>query len=59
MQSVVFTCGAIQRDDEIWMYYGAADTVIGLAIAKTSDLLTFVREQDYLCEVGLAKGMRR
>ena len=57
--SVVFTCGAIQRDDEIWMYYGDADTVVGLATAKTSDLLTFVREHDYLCEVGLAKGMRR
>lgn len=55
---VVFTCGALQRGDETWMYYGAADTVVGLATAKTADLLAFVKEHDYLCEVGRAKGMR-
>ncbi|MEN6415864.1 MAG: glycosidase [Armatimonadota bacterium] len=55
---VVFTCGTICRGDEVWMYYGAADTVIGLATAKVSDLLTFVRDNDYLCEIGRAKGMR-
>lgn len=44
---VVYTCGAIERGGEIWMYYGAADTVVGLAIAKTSDLLDFVSEHDY------------
>jgi predicted GH43/DUF377 family glycosyl hydrolase len=38
---VVYTCGALCRDDEVWMYYGAADTVIGLATAKLSDLLDF------------------
>ena len=55
--NVVYTCGAICRGDEVWMYYGAADTVIGLAIAKTSDLLTFVQEHDFLHRVGRAKGM--
>lgn len=54
---VVFTCGALCRGDEVWMYYGAADTVIGLATAKMSDLLKFVRDYDYLPEVGRAKGM--
>ena len=57
MPNVVYTCGAIRRGDEVWMYYGAADTVIGLAIAQVSDLLTFVREKDYLSRIGLEKGM--
>jgi len=47
---VVYTCGALERDGEIWMYYGGADTVIGLAIAKTSDLVDFVLEHDFLHE---------
>jgi beta-1,4-mannooligosaccharide/beta-1,4-mannosyl-N-acetylglucosamine phosphorylase len=55
--NVVFTCGAVPRGDEIWMYYGAADTAIGLAVAKTSDLLGFVRRHDYLHKVGREKGM--
>ncbi len=55
--NIVYTCGAICRGDEVWMYYGAADTVIGLAIARVSDLLTFVRERDFLSRVGRQKGM--
>lgn len=43
---VVYTCGALERGGEVWMYYGAADTVIGLAVAKTADLLDFVLEHD-------------
>lgn len=30
--NVVYTCGAILRDEEIWIYYGGADKVIGRAI---------------------------
>lgn len=55
--NVVYTCGALLRGDDVWMYYGGADTVIGLAIAKVSDLLNFVREKDYLCRIGRSKGM--
>ncbi|MCE5313914.1 MAG: glycosidase [Armatimonadota bacterium] len=54
--NVVFTCGALVRDDNVWMYYGAADTVVGLATAKLSTLLDFVWEHDYLHIVGPAKG---
>ncbi|MFC2070327.1 glycosidase, partial [Chloroflexota bacterium] len=46
--NVVFTCGAILREgnkeildaeDEVIVYYGAADTVIGVATAKVSELI--------------------
>jgi len=57
--NVVYTCGAIVRGDEIWMYYGAADTVIGLAIAKTRDVLDFVQSKNYLPRIGHEKGMMR
>jgi predicted GH43/DUF377 family glycosyl hydrolase len=55
--NVVFTCGALLRGDDVWMYYGAADTVIGLATAKLSTLVDFVYEHDYLCVIGREKGM--
>jgi len=45
--NVVFTCGAVpvddktvlDEDDEILVYYGGADTVIGVASARISDLI--------------------
>lgn len=30
--NVVYCCGALLRDNELWIYYGAADKVIGRAI---------------------------
>jgi len=55
--NVVYTCGALLRGDETWVYYGAADTVIGLATAKTSELIDFCLENDYLNIIGREKGM--
>ena len=45
--NVVFSCGAVPQvdkemlddDDEVLVYYGAADTVVCVAIAKVSDLV--------------------
>lgn len=37
--NVVFPCGAILRGDEVWMYYGAADSTVCLATAPLRDLL--------------------
>ena len=46
--NVVFTCGAVPRnndksilddEDELLVYYGAADSVIGVATAKVGDLI--------------------
>ncbi len=42
MPGVVFTCGALVRGDELWMYYGAADTCVGLAVGSLSELLDFI-----------------
>ena len=42
--NVVFTCGALLRGDEVWLYYGAADTYVCLATAKLADLLEAVKE---------------
>ena len=46
--NVVFTCGAVPREgdkkvldaeDELLVYYGAADLVVGVAIAKVAELI--------------------
>lgn len=42
--NVVYTCGALLRGDEVWMYYGAADSSVCLATARLDDLLTLVHE---------------
>ena len=38
--NVVFSCGAFLRNNEVHMYYGAADRVMGLARAKLADLMS-------------------
>lgn len=37
---VVFTCGAIEKDDAYYVYYGAADHVVGLATVAKNDILS-------------------
>lgn len=39
INKVVFPCGASLRGDDIYLYYGGADTVIGVAILKLSKIL--------------------
>lgn len=41
--NTLFPTGAIVRGDELWLYYGAADTCVCLAIAKLADILANVR----------------
>ena len=43
---VVFPCGWTLVDDEIRVYYGAADTSIGLATGRLSELLAWLDEHD-------------
>jgi predicted GH43/DUF377 family glycosyl hydrolase len=44
MPNVVFPCGCLVRGDELWMYYGAADTSVCLARARLSDILEHLEE---------------
>jgi len=37
--NVVFPCGAVMIKDEIFLYYGGADTVVGVAKMKVNDIL--------------------
>ena len=39
---VVFTCGLVLLGRELWVYYGSADTVIGLAKGNIDDFLALV-----------------
>ena len=41
--NVVFTCGAVEKDDQYFVYYGAADKVIGLATISKDELLSNLR----------------
>lgn len=36
---VVFSCGMVQRDDTLYVYYGGADKYIGVATVSVSDLI--------------------
>ena len=42
---VVFPCGTVipPGTDELRIYYGAADTSVGMAVAKVGDLLDWVK----------------
>ncbi len=39
-KNIVFSCGAIVLDGKLYVYYGADDTVIGVATAEVSELLS-------------------
>jgi len=42
---VVFSCGAVvdEKTNELLVYYGAADSVVGLAIANLDDILIYLK----------------
>jgi len=45
VDNIIFPCGAVvdEETDEILVYYGAADSVVGLVVASLGDLLTYLR----------------
>ena len=43
---VVFPCGWIRSDDELKIYYGAADTCVAVATASVTQLLDWLEEHD-------------
>jgi len=42
--NIVFPTGILERGDELWVYYGAADTCICLATVKTEDILNSLED---------------
>jgi beta-1,2-mannobiose phosphorylase / 1,2-beta-oligomannan phosphorylase len=51
VRNVVFPCGAIVKDDTLFIYYGGADTVVGVATVKFSVLLNYlleVKDKEYI-----------
>lgn len=44
--ATVFPTGLLLKGDELWMYYGAADSRICLATAKLHDVINVLREAD-------------
>jgi len=42
--NVTFPSAAVVVGDELWVYYGAADTVIGLATCKYNELLDYLEQ---------------
>lgn len=40
VSNVVFSCGSVIRDDTLYLYYGGADKVVGVATASLSHILS-------------------
>jgi predicted GH43/DUF377 family glycosyl hydrolase len=45
MPNVVFPCGTVMRDEEVWMYYGAADTCVCMATVGLEEMLAVLEEE--------------
>jgi len=45
VDNIVFPCGAVvdEKTDELLVYYGAADSVVALAIADLKDIITYLK----------------
>ena len=43
VDNVVFTCGTSERDGRYFVYYGGADTAIGVATIDRDQLIEFAR----------------
>jgi len=41
--NIIFPSGGLIKDDELYVYYGAADTKVGLATCKLNDLLDEIK----------------
>lgn len=42
--NVIFPCAALEQDNRIVVYYGAADTVVAIAFGYLDEILTFIKE---------------
>lgn len=44
VSNVVFPCGHAVRNDTVYLYYGGADKVVGVAVGNLSDILNLLRQ---------------
>ena len=42
--NVVFPCASLQNGDKVAVYYGAADTVVGMAFGYISEIIEFTKK---------------
>ena len=42
--NVVFPCAALNDGDKVAVYYGAADTVVGMAFGYISEIIDFMKK---------------
>lgn len=47
MPNVIFPCGAVIKNGVIFLYYGAADSVVGVATIPLSELLRLFDAYSY------------
>ena len=43
--NVVFPCAALHEGDRVAVYYGAADTCVGMAFGRISEIIEFLKKQ--------------
>lgn len=43
--NVIFPCAALTEGDKVCVYYGAADTCVGIAYGKISEIISFLKRQ--------------
>jgi hypothetical protein len=53
---VVFSCGAVAIEDTLFVYYGGADKVIGVATANLTELLAEITETTKKFHIGPSEG---
>ena len=60
MPGVCFPCATLQDTDtgRIAIYYGAADTVVGLAFTQVDELVAYIKAQSATCETDTEPGIR-
>ncbi len=45
--NVVFPCASLQDGDKVAVYYGAADTVVGMAFGYISEIIEFTKKKQH------------
>ena len=58
--NVVFPCATLQDEDtgRIAIYYGAADTVVGLAFTRVDELVDYIKAHSVTCDTDTEPGIR-